>query len=333
MTAPSDETQGDVFCCVSCGHDQAIPRPEVPSDPTTRPFDLVRCAACGLVQQHPRCSDKQLATLYDEGYYVFAEDESTRWARAVQQYAVHILPWETAMYRRLLEVGCAAGHLSALADRRGWRVVGIDVSPEAISRAAVRFGLDFRAGLLAQHRQALPPCDLVFLGDVLEHVPAPIAFLAEIRKVLAPDGAMCIDTPNWDSRWRRWGRTRWLGLNRFHVNLFDADSLTGLLDSCGFGDIETRSYTHFRYESWANRPEMQAYVQKMPGPLAWRINRFLDRRSGRSQWAVLREHPPATLDDALRLLDELAKAPRLLDTLRHDGDNLVATAKRGCVTV
>jgi len=204
----------------------------------------------------------------------------------------------------------------------------MDISPEAVSRAVVRFGHDFRGGALARHRDTLPPFDLVFLGDIVEHVPEPVAFLCDVRNVLAPDGIVCIDTPNWGSPWRRWGRRHWLGLNRFHVNLFDGDSLAGLLCSCGFGDLKMGSYTHYRYESWANRPEPQVVIQKMPSLLAWRINRFLARRSLRKPLAILRESPPTTLDEACRLLDEPPATPDPWDDVRHCGDNLIAMARR-----
>lgn len=324
--APSNGQQLGSFHCVACGREQTSWRPVLRSDPARRPFDLLRCAGCGLVQQYPRYTTEQALALYDEDYYVFAEDEACRWARAVQQYAVNLARWETAHYRRMLDVGCALGHLSALAGRRGWHVVGMDMSPEAVSRAAVRFGHDFRGGTLAQHRDTLPPFDLVFLGDVIEHVPGPAEFLREVRQVLAPDGMVCIDTPNWASPWRRWGRGHWVGLNRFHINLFTADSLAALLRSCGFVDIETGSYTHYRYESWANRPEPQAIVQKMPALLAWRINRFLSRRSRRKPWAMLRENPPTTLDEACRMLSGLPPAPDHWNDTRHSGDNLIAAA-------
>ena len=79
--------------------------------------------------------DSWLAALYGAAYYVFEEKEDDRWARAVQQYVIHLLPHETKSPKRLLDVGCALGHVAALAQRRGWRVTGIDISASAVSRA------------------------------------------------------------------------------------------------------------------------------------------------------------------------------------------------------
>ena len=387
--APRGELAPGRLRCVGCGAAQDARGPVMRADPESRPFDLYRCAACGLVQQHPRApgsvgppwptpcgagaltgntsarasprsqsADEGVGTTgrrsvgpprptwqtnnasscdrslvlpqatFVERSAASAEDEPACWARAVQQYVVHVLRHETPRYRRLLQVGCGLGYFVALAAQRGWQVVGLDVSATAVSRAATRFGLDFRAGLLSQHRSTLPPFDLVLLGDIVEHLPEPAAFLREIWQSLAPGGLVCIDTPNWGSRWRRWGRSRWLGLNRYHLNLFDPDSLSRLLASCAFSEIQTGGYTHYRYESWASRPEAQAIISKLPRFLAWRLNRYFDRRAARSPWAILRSAPPATLEAALHLLDDLASPSATPGASGLRADALTAAARR-----
>lgn len=314
------------FRCVACDHVAPVGRVVFAAEPNERPFDLACCESCGLVQQWPRFSNAELAALYDRQYYVFGEDEAARWARAVQQYVVHVLSWERRQYRRLLEVGSAMGHFSALAARRGWRVVGLDLSAEAVSEASARFGLDFRAGPLQRHRGTLPPFDLIFLGDVIEHVPSPVELLRDVRQLLAPDGVVCIDTPNFGGWWRRFGGRRWLGLNRYHITLFDAENLGRLLADCGFTDLRLAAYTHYRYESWSVRPELQRWIGLLPNAVAWRINRFLEHRSHRSPWQVLRDAPPATPEAALTLVAQLAEV--VAAGLRPGGDNLIAAARR-----
>jgi SAM-dependent methyltransferase len=323
------EQEAGSFCCAACGRRQVRRRPVLRGDATRRPFDLLRCAECGLVQQQPLDPGAPVAGLDGEDLNAFAEEETCRWAGAAQRYAVHVGRWETSRYRRLLDLGCGLGHFSAVAERCGWRVVGLDLSPQAVGEAAVRFGLDFRAGSLGRHRDALPPFDLVFLGGIIEKVREPADLLGDVHRLLAPGGVVCIDTPNWGSTWRRWGRGHWVGLGRAHLNLFDADSLTGLLQWCGFAAIQTGSYTPYRYESWADRPEPQAVVRRMPALLAKRINRFFAARGRRKPWAPLREDPPATLDETVAWLRGWASCRHGPDTSRRSGDMLVATARRG----
>jgi len=328
MAIDRQERTSDRLSCVGCGRVQPPALRVLEADRRQRPFDLYRCMDCGLVQQYPRYTREELDDLYGAAYYVFAEDEIQRWGRAVQQYVVHLLGWESDRGKRLLDVGCALGHLTALGASRGWRVTGLDVSAEAVSQAAERFHLDFRAGSLPQFRGTLPPFDVAFLGDVIEHVPQPREFLHDIAAALAPGGLVCVDTPNWGSRWRWVGGSRWVGLNKFHINLFDASSLARLLRDCGFEEIRMASYTHYRYESWADRPEVQAVIGKLPRVLGWRLSRRLARRGARKPWAALRTKLPVALDEAVRAVDRFAGLSTASSAASLSADNLVAFARR-----
>lgn len=315
------------FSCAACNHRGHRPTP-IMLAAASLPFDLVQCPDCRLVQQSPRYTPAQLSRLYRGDYYVFEESDSHRWARAVQQYVLHLRGLERPSGPRLLDIGCATGHLGAIATARGWRYTGIDVSAEAVSRASVQFGLDVRAGALAQHIGTLHPSDVVFLGDVIEHVLEPRALLDEVRKTLTPGGVVCIDTPNWSGRWRRVFRRRWLGLNRYHINLFEADSLRKLLEGSGFAVEGCGSYTNYRYEPWSMRPEVQRWLGMLPRFIAWRIGRLLDDFTDHTPWAMLRTHPPMGVEHAVR---EVSITAAQIDPRRmasNTGDNLFVTARR-----
>ncbi|MBX3394189.1 MAG: class I SAM-dependent methyltransferase [Phycisphaerae bacterium] len=313
--------------CVGCGLMQSPGRPALRRNGGTLPFDLHRCGGCGLVQQHPRESTAKLAAHYGHNYYVFKEDNARRWARAVQQYCIHLRGLERRSPKRLLDVGCALGHLAALAKRRGWRVTGIDVSAEAVSRAVSTFSIDALAGQLSQYLSVLPRFDVVFLGDVLEHVGDPARFLLNVHSCLAPNGVVCIDTPNWGGWWRRVARSRWIGINPFHVNLFDGRSLGAMLARCGMDVTRTTSYTHCRYAAPSARPELRGLIGAMPDALAWRTGALLDRMSRIGAWADLRTAPPTTLDTAAATADRLwRRGYRLHPSLL--GDNLVVHAQK-----
>lgn len=318
---------GDKFECVSCGGNDGGRKPVVKAR-TARPFNLLRCGDCGLVQQFPRYNRSQYAKLYGDTYYVFSEQQEHRWARAVQHYLTHLAPLEPAGGRHLLDVGSALGHLSALARRRGWRTVGIDLNARAVSEAAQKFGIDVRAGTLSSHRDALGRFDVAFIGDCLEHVLDPATLLTDVRSVLNSSGIICIDTPNWGSLWRRLVRRHWLGLNRYHINLFDAGSLGRLLQACGFDDIQMGSYTHYRYESWSARPEVQYLLGKLPGAIGWRINRWLEKYIPMVSWIKLRKQLPQSLDDAVAFVDRFADYARSSTTSGVSHDNLLVRATR-----
>jgi len=103
----------------------------------------------------------------------------------------------------VLDVGCGRGEYAEdpLPQRRELRVlegacarvVGIDSDTGAASNP---FLDDFRliTGLPWPVDDA--SIDLCLVDNVLEHVPRPAPFFAECRRVLKPDGYICVRTPN-----------------------------------------------------------------------------------------------------------------------------------------
>ena len=95
---------------------------------------------------------------------------------------------------RLLEVGCAAGLLLQRAEARGWRVRGVELSADAVADARA-LGLDVHRGTLDDAPLEADAFDLVFMGDVLEHVPDCRATLQQVARVLAPGGHVVVLGP------------------------------------------------------------------------------------------------------------------------------------------
>jgi len=96
---------------------------------------------------------------------------------------------------RILDLGCAAGHLSHRLRKIGHHVTGVDLHKVdgVDTRTDVFIAADLGVGLPAG---AAGPFDLVVLGDILEHLRNPEALLTELHKVLAPRGAVLTTVPN-----------------------------------------------------------------------------------------------------------------------------------------
>ena len=99
--------------------------------------------------------------------------------------------------QRLLDVSCGVARLVEFAQRRGIRSVGIDLSGEAIS-VARQAGV--RGDLLIGNAQELPFPEesfdrVVNLGSI-EHYEYPDRAVAEMARVLRPDGRAVILLPN-----------------------------------------------------------------------------------------------------------------------------------------
>lgn len=100
--------------------------------------------------------------------------------------------------RRVLEVGCGAGHVSRHLVARGNDVVGIDIDPGAVQ--AARQILDdvhcCDLDMVAASSLVTGPFDVIVLADVLEHVRHPDRVLADLLGLLAPDGRVVMSIPN-----------------------------------------------------------------------------------------------------------------------------------------
>jgi 2-polyprenyl-3-methyl-5-hydroxy-6-metoxy-1,4-benzoquinol methylase len=103
---------------------------------------------------------------------------------------------------RVLDVGCAHGGFLVAFSRRGARVTGIDIDPRRVRLAALNLreqGLDgdlVHGDAAEPHPEFSGRFDLVIADDVLEHVPRPAAFLANLRDWLTPSGTAYLEIPN-----------------------------------------------------------------------------------------------------------------------------------------
>jgi 2-polyprenyl-3-methyl-5-hydroxy-6-metoxy-1,4-benzoquinol methylase len=164
-------------------------------------FPLVECRTCGMRFLSVQPAPEAFAELYSAAYFeqdfrcgrsdVSYFDEATFRAEDVallDEFARH------GPAGRLLEVGCAGGWLLKHARERGWQVRGVEISDAGVAHAR-GLGLDvFHGDLLAAGLPA-GSFEVVYMGDVLEHVPDCRAVLAETRRLLTPGGRLHLRGP------------------------------------------------------------------------------------------------------------------------------------------
>lgn len=153
---------------------------------------------------------------------------------------------------RVLDVGCGDGLLADELARAGAHVVGIDVAARALRRAAQRArqhgrAMDLR---LVAAEEPLPLADasfdVVWAGEVIEHVVDTAAWLSELRRVLRSQGRLLLTTP-------AHGRARVLGLalsgrafdahfdpRADHLRFYSRRTLARLLHDFGYHDVQVR---------------------------------------------------------------------------------------------
>lgn len=101
--------------------------------------------------------------------------------------------------KRVLDVPCGMGWGTSLL-KGCLELHGLDIAPEAIDEASRRYGnhADFQVGSMAVLPFKSQSLDLISCLEGIEHVPKDVglAFLAEAKRVLAPDGQIIVSSPH-----------------------------------------------------------------------------------------------------------------------------------------
>jgi ubiquinone/menaquinone biosynthesis C-methylase UbiE len=154
---------------------------------------------------------------------------------------------QVAAGERVLDLGCGLGDFVASLDRHGCTAVGCDVSEEALRRARARFpGLE-----LVRSDEELPfgdgAFDVVWAGEVLEHVQDGLGLLGEVHRVLRARGRLIVTTPDHGRAKRLLAGLSARAFERAfdprsdHVRFFTAGSLRATLAAADFSDTAIAS--------------------------------------------------------------------------------------------
>jgi SAM-dependent methyltransferase len=243
-----------VIACAACGE-------PLDEGPALRGFDrlygrpgdysVAVCRVCGSGRTLPLVVSKDLGAFYPASYDAHELPTNPalrklatalferRYKRALASEPFRVLAERAP--GRLLDVGSGRGDLGVVFGGRGWRVMGLEPSPEAVAEAWKR-GLESEEGTLTDAPPRDGGYDAVVFNHSLEHVVEPFEDLSIAHKLLQPGGVVVITVPNFGS-WqaRRFG-SRWFHLDLpRHRTHFTARGLETLLRRVGF--TRTRSAT------------------------------------------------------------------------------------------
>ncbi len=146
---------------------------------------------------------------------------------------------------RALDVGCGEGRFAAELARAGARVVAVDVAEEPLRRARARHPeLDLRL-IDDEGSWALDDAcfDLVWAGEVIEHVADTAVWLSEVRRVLRSGGRLLVSTPaHGPLALARLALSRRAFAEHFdplgdHLRFYSRQTLTALMGEFGFDEI------------------------------------------------------------------------------------------------
>ena len=214
-------------------------------------YDIIQCDMCGFRHVLPLPDAAALERAYREQYYTEEKPtflahsgEDQHWAEIAQRDRLEIFErLLAASRRRLLDIGSGPGFFLKTAKAQGWQVLGIEPSRQAAAHARA-LGVDVVEGFFNEETaDGLGRFDVVHLNNVLEHVPDPMWVVNAARDLLSRGGLICINVPNDFSPFQLAGRAavgaaEWWLAPPHHLNYFDFESATGLLERLGFKVVE-----------------------------------------------------------------------------------------------
>ena len=125
---------------------------------------------------------------------------------------------------------------------RGWRATGVEPSTTAASFASsngVKVINDFLGNAVEDGLLLDNTFDAVHLSEVLEHIRDPASVCEAARKLLKPGGILCVVLPNDYNPLQEYLRNErgfppYWAAPPHHINYFDKDSITSLIERSGF---------------------------------------------------------------------------------------------------
>ncbi len=214
------------------------------------------------------------------------EPSSPWWAEHRARYH-----WAAPFVRDLdvLDVACGSGlGAPVLVDAGARRVLGLELSMEALqvaSRVRSRRFLPSQAdGTRIPARDGTFPVITSF--ETVEHIPDDRAFVAELARVLRPDGVLLLSTPNAVHTKPVDG----VPANPFHVREYEPEALEALL-STAFGDVQLLAQRptarHRPCPYWESPEAQEPGLRSRLVAASWKLHGRLPAAVRDRSWSLL----------------------------------------------
>jgi SAM-dependent methyltransferase len=202
---------------------------------------------------HPQPSSDEIRQMYSKEYF----EGDFRCGHAGSYFdegsLEHLV--DTGLLRRIkhykpsgsfLEIGCAGGAFLDAARKEGYDVAGVEFSEDASAIARTKFNLNVFTGDVSDAKFADNTFDIVFMGDVLEHLPNPVKTIKEIHRITAPKGMLVLLVPSQTNTifsrvgflaYNLLGKNAVVNLPPYHLFEYRSHSMEELLRRCGFASV------------------------------------------------------------------------------------------------
>jgi SAM-dependent methyltransferase len=209
-------------------------------------YKVWKCGSCDMLFLFPLPKPSETEAVYSKEYFSGAKggfgyvdyDVDKEAMRSVFERYLRDFERILGKTGQLLDIGAATGYFMKIAEERGWKAHGVEISMYAAELGRSR-GLDIETGTIHGTAFGKESFGLVTMWDVIEHVPDPILDIRKACSLLRPGGLLAIITPDSGSRFAKVCGSLWpLLVPPEHIFYFNRTSLGMLLEKNGFEVIE-----------------------------------------------------------------------------------------------
>ncbi len=266
----------------------------------------IRRHPVGYLEIAKKPSKEELRTYYAERYFQnnqgnyrseYSSEERAYIENKLAQRAQIVNKLTNGRIGSVLDVGCGEGFAMAYFHRNGWSVEGLDYSQSGVAAMNPQCLPALTTGdvdKLLQHKiTSGQKYDLIWLSNVLEHVPDPISLMDQMHELLNEAGVLVVTVPNDFSAVQRELIRQGHITEEFwiappdHLSYFDESSLRSIGVATGYqvqhliGD--------FPIDMFLYHPGSNYIVNKSLGPAAHRARVQLEN--------ILSERPIQEIND------------------------------------
>jgi len=251
-------------------------------------YDL--CTACTTLICHddlpapppsPGGVDAAEAGYYGEHYWFEHQQQDLGLpplhVRARQDLTERNLHWLATLlsYRqppaRVMELGCSHGGFVAILRQAGYDACGVEMSPAIVAYGQKTFGVQIQLGPVECLDLPASSVDIIVMMDVLEHLPDPTGTLAHCIRLLAEDGVLLIQTPeymhglSYERLLQEQSRFQEMMIPQEHLFLYSRASVSKLLAQVGLlhTAFEKAIFSHYDMFLVASRGKLEKQTQDL----------------------------------------------------------------------
>ncbi len=203
-----------------------------------------RCLECDLIYRESRDSYDNVVAYYRNDYFKSYSADQMEGKRDRLFGRILDLIEKRMNTGKLLDVGSGCGVFLAVAQKRGWKVKGIEPSIQSVEVARKQYGLDVFNGSLQEYDEN-SKFDVVTFINVLDHLVEPWEEVKRAVNLLKPGGIVYFRFPNGFLHTRIYRLASKFGLADlsrrfmvFHEFSFTPAFVRKLLSDHGFADIK-----------------------------------------------------------------------------------------------